>query len=312
AYNQTIAATGGASPYNFSVSAGALPTGLTLNATTGALSGTPTTAGNYSFSVRVTDANECMGERAFTLVIAVNVVTSVSAASFAANTALATESIAAAFGSNMATSTEMASTLPLPTELAGVRLKVKDGAGAERPAPLFFVSPTQINYQIPPGTTLGVAGVTVTNGVDVTAAGAVEIATVSPGLFSADASGQGVANAVALRLKANGSLSYEPVAQYDAAQNRFVAVPIDLGPATDQLFLAFYGTGLKFRSALSALNCSIGGVNNEVTYAGEVPGFVGLDQINARLSRSLAGRGEVDVVISVDGKTSNTVRIAIR
>jgi len=312
AYNQTIAATGGASPYNFSVSAGALPTGLTLHATTGALTGTPTSAGMVNFTVRVTDANGCMGERAFTLVIAVNAVTSVSAASFTANGGLAVESIAAAFGSNMATSTEMASTLPLPTELAGVKLKVKDGAGTERLAPLFFVSPAQINYQIPPGATLGLAGVTVTNGADVTAAGAVEIATVSPGLFSADASGQGVANAVALRLKANGALSYEPVAQYDAAQNRFVAVPIDLGPATDQLFLALYGTGLKFRSALSAVNCSIGGVNNEVIYAGEVPGFVGLDQINARLSRTLAGRGEVDVVISVDGKTSNTVRIAIR
>jgi len=312
AYNQTIAAMGGGSPYNFAISSGALPAGLTLNATTGALAGTPTSAGAVNFTVRATDANGCMGERAFTLVIAANAVTSVSAASFVANTALATESIAAAFGSNMATSTEMASTLPLPTELGGVRLKVKDGAGAERLAPLFFVSPSQINYQIPPGAVVGLAGVTVTNGADVTAAGAVEIATVSPGLFSADASGQGIANALALRLKANGSLSYEPVAQYDAAQNRFVAVPIDLGPATDQLFLAFYGTGLKFRSALSAVNCSIGGVNNEVTYAGEVPGFVGLDQINARLSRTLAGRGEVDVVISVDGKTSNTVRIAIR
>jgi uncharacterized protein (TIGR03437 family) len=49
-----------------------------------------------------------------------------------------------------------------------------------------------------------------------------------------------------------------------------------------------------------------------VLYAGEVAGLAGLDQLNARLSRSLAGRGEVDVIITVDGKTANTVRVAIR
>ena len=76
--------------------------------------------------------------------------------------------------------------------------------------------------------------------------------------------------------------------------------------------MLFYGTGWKFRSALSAVSCAIGGVSSEVLYAGEAPGFVGLDQINARLSRSLAGRGEVDVLISVDGQAANTVRLAIR
>ncbi len=314
AYSQAIAATGGASPYSFAISAGALPAGLALNATTGAITGTPTSADVVNFTVRATDANGCMGERAYTVVIAavVNAVTSVSAASFAANSPLATESIAAAFGSNLATSTEIASTLPLPTELAGVSLKVKDSAGMERLAPLFFVSPTQINYQIPPGTAVGPAGVTVTNGIDVTAAGAVEIASVSPGLFSADASGQGIAAAIVLRVKENGTQSYEAVARYDAVQNRFVAEPIDLGSGGDQLFLVLYGTGLKFRSALSAVSCSIGGESSEVLFAGEVPGFVGLDQINARLSSALAGRGEVDVVISVDGKAANTLRVAIR
>jgi hypothetical protein len=69
AYNQTITATGGALPYTFIISAGALPAGLTLNATTGALSGTPTAAGTANFNVRATDANGCMGERAFTVII---------------------------------------------------------------------------------------------------------------------------------------------------------------------------------------------------------------------------------------------------
>jgi uncharacterized protein (TIGR03437 family) len=57
---------------------------------------------------------------------------------------------------------------------------------------------------------------------------------------------------------------------------------------------------------------SIGGVNSEVLYAGEQGAFVGLDQLNLRLPRSLAGRGEVDVVLMVDGRAANTVRINVR
>ena len=312
AYSQIVAATGGIAPYSFSVSAGSLPTGLSLNVATGAVTGAPNAPGAFAFTIRATDTNGCNGERAFTVVIALNLVTSVSAASFVPNIPLATESIIAGFGLNMAASTEPASTLPLPTGLAGASLKVKDAAGAERLAPLFLVSPSQINYQVPPGTLVGPAKVIVLHGLTVTAEGAMEIATVSPGLFTVDGSGQGLAAASVLRIKSDGSLSYEPVALYDAGQNRFVAAPIDLGPATDQVFLSLYGTGFKFRSALSAVVCSIGGVNSETLYAGEAPGFAGLDQLNARLSRSLAGRGDVDVVVTVDGKISNTVRVSIR
>ncbi len=315
AYNQTLTATGGAGSYSFSVSTGALPAGLSL-ASSGGLTGTPTTAGNSSFTVRATDASGCAGERSYTVVVATSLVTSVSAASYAANGPLAPESIVAAFGSNMATATQIAATLPLPTELAGVSLRVRDSAGTERLAPLFFASPTQINYQVPPGTAVGAAGVSVTNGASfassaIVATGTIEVAAVSPGLFSADASGRGVAAANVLRIRSDGTQSYEPIARFDAAQNRFVAVPIDLGPATDQVFLVLYGTGFKFRSTLSAVRCTIGGASGEVLYAGEVAGLVGLDQINARLPRSLAGRGEVDVIIMVEGKAANTVRVAI-
>jgi uncharacterized protein (TIGR03437 family) len=58
--------------------------------------------------------------------------------------------------------------------------------------------------------------------------------------------------------------------------------------------------------------CKIGGADAEVLFAGAAPGFVGLDQSNLRLPRSLVGRGEVDVVLTVDSKMANTVRIAIR
>jgi large repetitive protein len=310
-YNLAFTAAGGAAPYDFRLATGELPPGLSL-ASNGALTGTPTTAGAYNFSLRTTDANGCSREQTFSIVTTLNPVTSVSAASFLPNRELATESISAAFGLTLGPLTQSADIVPLPFEIASVRLNVKDAAGAERPAPLFFVSPAQINFQIPPGTVAGVAQINVLNGAALVAAGAAEIADVSPGLFTADSSGQGYAAAVALRIRQDGSQSYEAVARYDAALGRFVAAAIDLGPETDQVFLLFYGTGWKHRRALAAVNCSVGGVSSEALYAGEAPGFVGLDQINLLLSRTLLGRGEVDVVISVDGKPANIVRIAIQ
>ena len=56
AYTDTLTAAGGTAPYAFSITAGTLPAGLTLNASTGVMSGTPTTAGTSSFTVKVTDA----------------------------------------------------------------------------------------------------------------------------------------------------------------------------------------------------------------------------------------------------------------
>jgi len=50
----------------------------------------------------------------------------------------------------------------------------------------------------------------------------------------------------------------------------------------------------------------------KVLYAADAPGFIGLDQCNARIPRSLLGRGEVDLVITVNGKIANTVRVNIK
>jgi large repetitive protein len=65
----TISASGGAAPYAYSITAGALPTGLSLNGSTGALSGTPTAAGPFNFTVKALDANSFSGNQAYSLVI---------------------------------------------------------------------------------------------------------------------------------------------------------------------------------------------------------------------------------------------------
>ncbi len=69
AYNRTFTANGGSAPYSFSIGAGALPTGLSLNAATGVLSGTPATSGTFSFEVRATDITGCSGSTGYVLTI---------------------------------------------------------------------------------------------------------------------------------------------------------------------------------------------------------------------------------------------------
>jgi uncharacterized protein (TIGR03437 family) len=244
---------------------------------------------------------------------AAGLLANVSAAGFTANAPLAPESIVAAFGSSLAGATEIAASTPLPLSLAGASVRVKDSAGLERTAPLFAVTPAQINYQIPEGTAAGPAMVTVLGGTGDLSAAQVTIAPVAPGLFSANADGRGIAAAVALRVRADGSQSYEPVARFDAARNLFVAIPIDLGAAAgDRVILVLYGSGLRFRSALSAAAVDAGGVSLPVDYAGAAPGLQGVDQVNVTLPATLAGRGEINLSMLADSRASNAVQISIR
>ncbi|MFT7773179.1 MAG: putative Ig domain-containing protein [Roseateles sp.] len=76
AYNQAVSASGGTAPYSFAVTAGALPAGLSLNGATGTITGTPTTANTYNFTVTATDSTTGTGApftvaKAYTMVIAV-------------------------------------------------------------------------------------------------------------------------------------------------------------------------------------------------------------------------------------------------
>jgi uncharacterized protein (TIGR03437 family) len=193
--------------------------------------------------------------------------------------------------------------------LAGTTVKVRDGAGMERLCPLFFVATGQINFIIAPGTANGAATVTVTSGSGAVSTGTLQIVTVAPTLFSANSDGQGPAAGVALRV-VNGAQTFEPIIEFNAAQNRFVTRPIDLGEG--EVFLILFGSGFRSRSSLSAVTCAIGGLSQEVLYVGASGDLVGVDQINVRLSRNLIGRGEVDVALTVDGKPANIVRANFR
>ncbi len=236
----------------------------------------------------------------------------VSAASYASNATVAPESIVAAFGTNLANDIVAASAVPLPTTLSGSFVIVRDSAGTERRAPLFFVSAAQVNYQIPVGTALGRATVFITAADGQAAAGEVTIANLAPGLFAANANAQGIAAALVLRIRADGSQLYEPVAQFDSVANRFVALPIDFGAVSDQVFLVLFGTGFRMHGGAAPWTATVGGTDAEVLFAGASPGLIGVDQLNLRLPRSLTGRGEAEVSFTVAGQAANRVTVAIR
>lgn len=238
-------------------------------------------------------------------------VANVSAASYRGDT-LAVEGIIAAFGSHLATASGSAATKPLPTELAGTTVLVRDSAGVERMAPLFYVSPTQINYQMPPGTAVGRAKVTIKAGDGKISSEMVQVAAIAPSQFSADASGRGYAAAVVQRNKADGTTQYEVVVKYDNSLGKWVAVPIELGAETDQVFLLLYGTGIRFRSSQANVRVTLGGSDAEVLYASLQPDYIGVDQVSVRLPRSLMARGEIQVTLTADGQVANSVSVSIR
>ncbi|MCI0388092.1 MAG: peptidoglycan DD-metalloendopeptidase family protein [Acidobacteria bacterium] len=235
---------------------------------------------------------------------------SVSAATFLKE-ALSGDSIIAAFGGALAPTTQAASTIPLPTEMAGTRETVRDRAGVARFAPLFYVSPAQVNYLMPVETATGTATVTISHAGG-SSSETTQIVPVAPGLFTADASGRGLPAGFALRVRGDGSRSMEPLVVFDPAQNRFVANPVDLGPPSDQLFLILFGAGIRSRTAITAVTARMAGVDLPVSYAGPQGEFVGLDQLNIGLPRGLGGKGEADLTLVVDGVAANLVRVCVK
>jgi uncharacterized protein (TIGR03437 family) len=224
--------------------------------------------------------------------------------------AVAPDSLASLYGSNLASGNAQASSQPLPTNLGGVTLLVTDAAGAQRGAPLVFVSPTQINFLVPDGTAPGAATFTVTNGAgNQTFPGTVQA--VAPTLFSMSGTGSGVAAATAISTNAGNPQMQFPLPVFQCSGSTCSAVPIVLGVDTP-IYVTFYGTGIRNRSSLANVSVTIHGTSVPVLYAGPTPGFAGLDQVNVALTLNLRGSGESDVQLTVDGQSSNAVTINVQ
>jgi uncharacterized protein (TIGR03437 family) len=87
------------------------------------------------------------------------------------------------------------------------------------------------------------------------------------------------------------------------------ASPVDLGTSSDTVMLRFYASGVR---EADEVHVQIAGQNVPVRYSGASGQFPGLDEVTVELPRSLAGMGDVDVVLTADGQTASPVLVHIR
>lgn len=209
----------------------------------------------------------------------------VNGASFTQN--VAPGSLMSIFGTNLAPQTVSASNVPLPTSLAGVAVTFN---GVR--APLYFVSPAQLNVQVPFEMVPGSANVTVTvNGQSDSQP--VQIANVAPGIFT---DGRHVVpfpsgnpgDILILYITGQGAVS--------------PSVPTGAGPAAgssvDQLPRPLQRVGL-----------TIGGVSAPILFAGVPSGLVGVIQVNFQVPQVLPG--DQPVVVTVGGQASPSATFTV-
>jgi len=224
-------------------------------------------------------------------------VTVVNAASFATDKIVAPDTIAAAF-SNFVTQNNQsysAQAQPLPTTLGGVRVRIGD-----TDAGLFFASPNQLNFQVPPGLADNPnATITVTNSDNSTRTGTLAVVRAAPGVFTANSSGTGVA---AAQTTLDG-VSYQSIVNSDGTERS-----VDAGTKDKPNFLILYATGL--RNTPGSVTVTFQGVPGRVDFVGP-QGLVALDQINVVIPPELAGLGSVRVVVKANGRTANTVTMRL-
>jgi uncharacterized protein (TIGR03437 family) len=214
--------------------------------------------------------------------------------------------IAFAMGQNMAPAADEV-VGPFPTDFAGTTVQITDSKGAITNAPLAFVSPSQITFQVPAGVATGSATVTINAPGSTQSATNVQIAAVSPAVFTID--GLGVAAAYATRVTAAGVVTTEPAFILNQ-QGYYSPTPINMGSATDKVYLAFYTTGAA-AAGIGNITVTVNGVNCSVLYAG-ASGYTGIDQIDVQLPASLAGSGTVALQLTAGTIMANTAEIVIQ
>ena len=192
------------------------------------------------------------------------------------NGAITPGAIVAIFGTDMASSTEVASEVPLPTMLGETSVTFNGIA-----APLFFVSPGQINAQVPFELVAGAESVTVqlTRGSETSEAQPIAIAAVSPGIFTLNEQGTG-AGAIL------HAADFQPVTESNPAlPGEFLLIfCTGLGPVLPDVPSGNVAPGTEpLARTVSLPLVNIGGIPAEVVYSGLAPGFVGLYQVNVEV-----------------------------
>jgi uncharacterized protein (TIGR03437 family) len=252
-------------------------------------------AGVHAFTARATDAAGNVAE--FTsfatggsLPSARPSVSVLNSASYAEGAAPA--SIVTIFGSSLSATT-LASGNDHPTSLGGTTVLV-DAV----PVPLFYVSPTQINFYLPPDAWLGRHTLLVRSQDRYVAESIFQVTATSPGVFTLDGTGGGY-----------------PIGQVVAGSAWRSLVGPDGMPSSITLggeqYLVLYGTGWRGAQP-GSISAELSGTTLEVTYAGPQGSFLGEDQINIRLPSAPLGAqvSDRDLVLEVNGAPA--ARLSLR
>lgn len=205
-------------------------------------------------------------------------------------TVVAPGSLVALYGTNLSSSTATAA-VPWPTTLASATVEVNG-----IPAPLYFASTGQVNFQIPWEISVGQARVQAVVGGLRSEVISVNIGAVSPGIFAV--------------VNADGSLVAGNRAA--AAGDVIVVYANGLGQVTNRPDSGRGAPGGPLSTTIETTTSTIGGVNATVVFSGLTPGFVGLYQVNISVPTGIAPGASTPLVLSIGGQSSPPVTIATR
>jgi uncharacterized protein (TIGR03437 family) len=218
----------------------------------------------------------------------------VNAASFASQ--VSPGALATVFGTNFALRNAGAKA-PLPLSLGGVSVSVNGQA-----APILFVTPAQVNFQVPWETALG-SSATVTVSVNGGASNSINVQVLgaAPGLFSLS-SGHAVVQ--------NSDYTLNDPGNPAKAGSTIIAYLTGSGPVSPAVADGAITPGDPLVSASSASSATVGSSPAHIAFAGLAPGFVGLVQVNVVVPSDLQ-TGDYPLAVTIGSETSNAATISV-
>jgi uncharacterized protein (TIGR03437 family) len=241
----------------------------------------------------------------------------VNAATYQAGVPVAQGSLAVMFGSNLAGNVAQSSTPPWQTTLENRQITIDD----QTLSPIYYMSPTQANFQIPSNAALGTQRVALRLGDtgELVAGGNLLISATSPGLFTANQSGSGQAAVYNQDNTINSASNPAPVGStvslYGTGQGQ-VSPAVQDGTAAGTSPLSYTIAVPTANSTTCFVSqpsmcVAVGSNFANVQYSGLAPGFVGLWQINVTIPQGTPS-GAVGVRVVINSTSSNLVTIAVR
>jgi uncharacterized protein (TIGR03437 family) len=240
----------------------------------------------------------------------------VNGATFQASLPVAQGALATFFGTGLDVDPSVAGVLPLPRALADRELVVND-----EPAPVMYAGAGQVNFQVPTQAPVGNARVAVRMACtkELLSGGTMVVATLTPGIYTTNASGQALAvnQDGSLNSPANPAARGSVITLYGTGQGQ-VNPPVDDGapaPASPPATTAATPTtdGKTCQKAQENAICAVvGNTMAVIQFSGLAPNMVGVWQINLQIPPDTITGSAVPMVVVISGAWSNTVKIAVK